>query len=115
MSKILLGTDIVLISRILKLATDEFCNRVLSIEEINELNTISDKIRKMHFIAGRYAVKEAYFKATPNKDFKYNQLSTILKNDTLVVFLNGYILDNVTVSISHDGDYATATVIIINE
>lgn len=112
MNRVLVGTDIVLISRVKKLGASELANRVLSSRELLELEKITDAQRKLQFIAGRFAVKEAYFKASPSKNFKYNELSTILINDTLVLSLCGKAVENASVSISHDGDYAVATVIL---
>lgn len=100
-----IGVDIVKIDR-LKDVDQHFINRVYTQEEINVYNSLSlDK--KIIFLASRWAVKEAIFKANNQKDY----LSYGCVND-----INGkpYIVNHpeIKVSISHDGDYVIAFVII---
>jgi holo-[acyl-carrier protein] synthase len=102
----MIGTDIVYIPRIeLK---ESFIKYVLTEDEYQEYCLINNDKRRKEYIAGRFASKEAIFKATQDKDY----LSySILHED------NGrpYVKDHpeIQISISHDGDYAIAVVVII--
>lgn len=100
-----IGVDIVKIDRFNNV-DDYFINRIYTQEEINFYNTLSSD-KKVVFLASRWAVKEAIFKANNQKDY----LSYGCVND-----INGkpYIVNHpeIKVSISHDGDYAIAFVII---
>lgn len=100
-----IGVDIVKIDR-LKDVDQHFINRVYTQEEINVYNSLSSD-KKMIFLASRWAVKEAIFKTNNQKDY----LSYGCVND-----INGkpYIVNHpeIKVSISHDGDYVIAFVII---
>ena len=60
--------------------------------------------------AGIFAAKEAYFKAIGTGITAPMTSIEILHNDRGKPYLNG--ISNCDVSISHDGDYAIATVII---
>ncbi len=97
----MLGCDIVKISRfennLLKLAT-----KILSKPEMDEFDNAH---HKMQYLAGRWAAKEAIFKATGNKK---------------MIVLNGssgepYVLNNpnIKISISHEREYAMAVALLI--
>ena len=99
-----IGTDIVKISRIEKnLQNESFLSRVFTANEI-------EYCKKADNFAGVFAAKEAYFKAAgtgivfPLTDVE------ILHTAQGKPYISGR--DNCAVSISHDGDYAVATVII---
>ena len=92
-----IGNDIVLISRIEKsIKSPSFLNKVF---------TENERLycKKVENFAGLFAAKEAYFKA----------LGTGIKlplSDNGKPYFKG--IDNCDLSISHDGDYAIATVIM---
>ena len=96
--------DIVLISRIEKsIKSPSFLNKVF---------TENERLycKKAENFAGLFAAKEAYFKALgtgiklPLSDIE------ICHNDNGKPYFKG--IDNCDLSISHDGDYAIATVIM---
>lgn len=99
-----IGTDIVKISRIEKsLNKDSFKNMVYSENEINYCKSAES-------FAGLFAAKEAYLKALGagiNK--RLNQIE-ILHNEKGKPYI--YNVENSDISISHDGEYAVATVIL---
>ncbi len=97
----MIGTDIVYLPRI---KTDTPLERhLLTEEEMKEYQTRTTERRKIEYLGGRFAAKEAIFKATQDTDWvKYS----ILDSE------NGkpYVKDHpeIEVTISHDGDYAIA-------
>ncbi len=99
-----IGTDLVRISRIEKsIKSESFLNKVFTQKE-------REYCKRAENFAGIFAAKEAYFKAVgtgiklPMTDVE------ILHNKAGKPFINGK--ENCDVSISHDGDYAVAAVII---
>lgn len=104
-----IGVDIVDINRI-KLK-DSFINKILSCDEISIYNTLATDKRKKEFLAGRFASKEAIFKADNSVGCPFNEISVL--ND-----INGKPysnIDGVMISISHEKDYAIAYVISIKK
>ena len=99
-----IGTDIVLISRIEKsLERESFKNSVFTQGEI-------EHCRKAESFAGIFAAKEAYLKAKGTGiNCKLNTIE-ICYNEKGKPSISG--VSNSDVSISHDGDYAIATVIL---
>jgi holo-[acyl-carrier protein] synthase len=91
-----IGVDIVKIGRV------EFsiARKVLSKDEAILFEGFSD-IRKKEFLAGRFAIKEAIFKAGIKEHFTN---LNIKYNDDNSIYLEGY--SNVKVSISHEKEYA---------
>ena len=97
-----IGVDIVNISRIeLKLA-----KKILSSEEIELFDAASD-IRKREFLAGRFAIKEALFKAGIKENF--NSLNVKYNPDNSIYLEN---FPNVLISISHEKEYAIGYALI---
>ncbi len=101
----MIGTDIVYIPRIeLK---ESFIRYILTDDEYSEYSLINNDKRRKEYIAGRFASKEAIFKATQDK----NYLSYSILNKE-----NGspYVKDHpeIQISISHDGEYALAFIVI---
>ena len=99
-----IGIDLVKISRIEKLLENK--NAFLKIFNNSEFN---DNVESL---AGRLAVKEAYFKAIGQK---IDWLELEIKNKETgqpVLFLNNKKLENIAISISHDGDYAVGVVLL---
>ncbi len=99
-----IGTDIVKISRIEKsIKSPSFLNKIYSEKEREYCKTAQN-------YAGIFAGKEAYFKALgtgikmPMSDVE------ILHNENGKPYLAD--IENSDLSISHDGDYAIATVIL---
>lgn len=99
-----IGTDIVLISRIEKsIKSPSFLNKVYTENE-------RQYCKSAQSYAGLFAAKEAYFKALGTGiKFPINDIE-ICHNDNGKPYIKG--IENCDLSISHDGDYAMATVII---
>ncbi|MCC4723167.1 holo-ACP synthase [Salinicoccus sp. RF5] len=109
-----LGTDIIEIERIQRVEEkgNRLSRRILSPEEMERYRQFADAGRRMEYLAGRFAVKEAYSKA----------LGTGIGSAAAfrdIVCLNDaggrpYIANDqhAHVSISHSRAYVVATVII---
>lgn len=108
-----IGTDIIEIKRIKELNYRErFIHKLLSDDELNlYINFKSDK-RKDEFLAGRWAVKEALYKALGsycnNKSYKD---FSILNDEFGKPYLSNPPLENIYISISHCENYAVAFVV----
>ncbi len=99
-----IGTDIVKISRMEKsLEITSFKTSVFTENEI-------EYCKKTENFAGIFAAKEAYFKALGTGITKKLKSIEILHNEEGKPYLNG--VSDCDVSISHDGDYAVAAVIL---
>ncbi len=99
----MIGVDITDLSRV---KDDEaFIRRVLTADEQLELAGRNTASRRIEYIGGRFAAKEALYKATGMKDW----LSCSVLNDAVG---KPYIKDHpeLSVSISHDGGMAIAVV-----
>lgn len=100
-----IGIDLTLVTRFSNL-DDHFVERFLTEDEQIIYKKVLDKNKK-YFLAGRWASKEAIFKALNNSDY----LHYAILNDK-----NGkpYVKDHpeIKISISHDGDYAISMVIV---
>ena len=110
-----IGTDIVKIDRIKSLYKDsKFLNKIFSSLEIEYCN--SHKEPYIH-LSGKYAAKEAVKKALLSakivKTISLNDIE-VLNNKDKSPFIKLANVNNVkcNVSISHDGDYSLAFVII---
>ncbi|MGN1203079.1 MAG: holo-ACP synthase [Eubacterium sp.] len=99
-----IGTDIVRISRIEKsIKSDAFMQKVFTGKE-------REYCKRAESYAGIFAAKEAYFKAIGTGiKFPLTDIE-ILHDDKGKPFISG--ISNCDVSISHDGEYAIATVIV---
>tara|TARA_Y100000768_G_C23953439_1_gene671464 strand:- start:1354 stop:1713 length:360 start_codon:yes stop_codon:yes gene_type:complete len=112
-----LGTDIIRISRIEKILKSDkrqrFLNKIFSKEEIS----LSKKKRcEFEFFAGRFAAKEAIRKAMSSKNsskikgFKSINIPSQNNGKPFVDIKN--FKKNIIISISHDGNYATAVCVM---
>ncbi len=98
------GTDIIRISRIEKsLANEHFIESVFTANEISYC-------KKAENFAGLFAGKEAYLKALGTGINRRLNTIEILHNENGKPYLNE--IPNSDISISHDGDYAAAVVIL---
>lgn len=98
------GTDIVKISRIEKsIKSDSFLQRVFTEQE-------REYCKRTESYAGIFAAKEAYFKAVGTGITQSLTGVEILHDDKGKPYING--VSDCDVSISHDGEYAIATVIV---
>ena len=103
----MIGIDVVEISRVA--LRPSFITYILTEDEQKELETRHTEKANKEYIAGRFAVKEAIFKATQDK----NYLSYACLNEEKTN--RPYIKDHpeINVSITHDGGIAAAVVEIL--
>ena len=104
-----LGVDIVHIPRFEKLMKNRtFINRVFQKSEISKTYDVE------HF-AGVFAAKEAFFKAVNKINPRWHDIEVQNKKDgrpELLISSNiRKLINEIDVSISHDGEYAIAVVI----
>lgn len=109
-----LGTDIIEISRVKEIESrnNRLSKRILSESEMESYNSLKNEKRRMEYLAGRFAVKEAYSKALGTGIGKAASFQDVIcLNDNLG---KPFIEDDkrAHVSISHADEYAVATVIL---
>lgn len=115
-----IGIDIIELERIRKIIqkNPRFLQRILSECEQEMYEQMDSDRRKIEFVAGRFAAKEAFGKATGNGigELRFTQIE-ILKNKLGAPFLvvPEFEARQMFVSISHSKDYAVAQVIIMTE
>lgn len=99
-----IGCDIVQINRLLD-KQDDFANKILTSNEKNVYDTYH-KQRQLEFLAGRFAAKEAIFKALHDPSLTLSMLE-VLPDETgrPICNIQGYVIH---LSISHEKDYAVA-------
>ncbi|MDY0346204.1 MAG: holo-ACP synthase [Acholeplasma sp.] len=111
-----IGIDLVEIKRIEEKLTDQFVERILSLSELNFYQGITDKTRRLTYLAGRFASKEALFKALKKGDKTANYSDFTVLNDEFGApyFVKNDVLKDyhIKVSISHTDQYATAIVLL---
>lgn len=110
------GIDLVEIARIKTTVTPAFIQRVLSVKEIEYYRTISHETRQLTYIAGRFAAKEALFKALKKGDLTLNFKDITILNDVsgapyFESFPNHERYHS-ELSISHTEHYAVAIVLL---
>ena len=108
-----IGTDIIEIKRISEVRQKErFIDKILSEEEVTLYSQFVSEKRKNEFIAGRWAVKEALYKALGSfcHGKKYQDFS-IVNDETGKPYLLKPVIENVHLSISHCDHYAVAFVV----
>ena len=100
----MIGIDVVSVERI-DLNNKRFIEMVLTVEERQELAVYTADSRRKEYIAGRFAAKEAIFKATQDRNYL---------NYAILHEPSGrpYVKDHpeIDVSISHDGGIAAVIV-----
>lgn len=123
--KVLCGTDIIEVGRIkesIERSKENFLNIIYTKEEIKYCE--SKKASKYYHYAGRFAAKEALFKAVSTllKDkfdlsWKNAQIVNDENGNPQVEFIDIKInnIQNIDVSISHCKEYAVSTVIVVTK
>lgn len=124
--RILTGTDIIEISRVkesMETIGENFQNKIFTPKEIEYCE--SKKSTKYEHYAGRFAAKEATYKAISDllKDkFEVSWKDVEVLNDMngkpYLIFANQTLqdkIDKVDISISHCKEYATANVVVISK
>lgn len=97
----MIGCDIVKTSRF-ENNLNKLANNILSNLEMDEFDLTSNKIQ---YLAGRWAAKEAIFKATG-----YKRMTILNKSNGAPYVLNK---PDIQISISHEKEYAIAFAIIL--
>ncbi|MGL5268823.1 MAG: holo-ACP synthase [Spiroplasma sp.] len=101
------GIDIIEINKMnLK---DEFIERYLTKEEVKTYKTLKTELRKKQFLASKWALKEAIFKALPSEHLIFNQIN-ITKNQygQPIVKIKDY---QISLSLSHNQSNVVAIAI----
>lgn len=111
-----IGIDLVELSR-LKDKDERFIQRILSNQEYAFYTSITDDCRKLTYLGGRFAAKEALFKAVSKGSGKINYKDFVILNNEdgkPMVVSQPEILNHVTIhlSISHTDSHAIAYVIL---
>jgi len=102
----MIGTDIVYLPRIQN--DTAFSRYILTEEEQEEYLARGNERRKTEYLGGRFAAKEAIFKATQDPEYlKYS----ILNDEKCRPYVKDH--PEIQISLSHDQDYAVAFVMIL--
>jgi holo-[acyl-carrier protein] synthase len=101
-----IGIDLAKISRF-ENKDQKFVKKILTESELKQYSELEDE-RKTEYLAGRFAAKEAYYKAMKNNKIGYHDVEII--DD---YFSGPQISDkSAHISISHDGEYVVVVVIV---
>ncbi len=101
----MVGIDVVDLKRVT--LQDSFVKRVLTEDELNEYISLNGVQRRREYVGGRFACKEAIYKAT--QDMNYLHYSILHGENGRPYVLNH---PEMEVSISHDGGIAAAVIIV---
>ncbi len=112
-----IGVDLIELNRIERavIKNKRFISRILTINEQKLYNELPSFKRKIEYLAGRFAVKEAFAKATGEGLGKLSfQDIEILKqeNGAPYVSATGYENKQIFVSISHSKEYVVAQIVL---
>ncbi|XMB66860.1 holo-ACP synthase [Mycoplasmatota bacterium zrk1] len=108
-----IGTDLIEIKRIKDNYNEKFIKRILTTNEIDILNSFKSEKRKIEFLAGRFAAKEAFSKAigTGIGDISFLDIEIVSKKGKPICEYLDY---KIHLTISHTIDYAVAFVVLEN-
>ncbi|UJL48163.1 holo-ACP synthase [Virgibacillus sp. NKC19-16] len=112
-----IGIDLIELDRIQNSMekNNRFVDRILTQNEKNVFTQLQNRRRKTEFLAGRYAVKEAFAKANGTGigklSFQHIEV-TVDENGAPFMKVRGFEGENIFISITHSRDYAAAQVII---
>ncbi len=99
-----IGIDLMLLSKIhLK---ESFVDMILTSAEKEEYNSKTSDKKRIEYLGGRFAAKEAIYKATQDKSYL---TYSVLNDENGAPYVSGH--PELSVSISHDGDYVVAIVL----
>jgi len=104
-----IGIDIVEFEEIRERLSDRFINRILSDQELEKYKQIKNTDRKMSYLAGRFAAKEAYTKVYKQFETSLNFKDVIILNDQYgapYIISKYHPEDHISLSISHSKNYA---------
>ncbi len=109
-----IGIDIVEFKQMKSKLSEKFINRILSKNEQSKYNSITNEQRKLEYISGRFAAKEAYTKVYKKFDEPLDFIDVeILSDDFGAPFIISKYRpdDNIMISISHSENYVVAVCI----
>lgn len=112
-----IGIDLIELDRIKKglYKNDRLAYRILTRNELKVFESLQSDRRKIEFLAGRFAAKESFAKATGRGIGKLSfQHIEILADDKGAPYMKveGYEDYNIFVSITHSHNYAAAQVVL---
>ncbi|MFZ3578914.1 holo-ACP synthase [Virgibacillus sp. DJP39] len=112
-----IGIDIIELERIKKSIERSYrlVERILTNKEQGIYNSLTSSQRRVEYLAGRFAAKEAFAKATGKGIGKlgFQDIEVIAEESGApALHVQGYESYNIFVSITHSKDYAVAQVII---
>ncbi|NLI68074.1 MAG: holo-ACP synthase [Bacilli bacterium] len=112
-----IGIDIVEIARIERLMkkNERFVKRILGEKERDEFERLKNNRRKIEYVAGRFAAKEAFSKAigTGIGEIHFAHIQVLHEaNGKPYLTAKGFDDKKLFVSISHSDSYAVAQVIV---
>lgn len=108
-----IGTDIIEIKRIKKVNKDHrLARRILAAAEYDKYINFKNESRQTEYLAGRFAVKEAYSKALGSgigEKIAFNEICCMNDSQGKPAIIND---TGAHVSISHADEYAVAMVVL---
>lgn len=110
-----IGIDLVELDRIQALLDERFINRILSLEELKVFNDITNDQVKLNYIGGRFAAKEAIFKAISKGDgqARYTDFSVLNDDFGKPYVSSSYFRDEIIhITITHTDKYAMSYCLI---
>jgi len=106
-----IGIDIVEFSQIKAKMNDRFIKRILSNSELKRYHSITNEQRKLEYLSGRFAAKEAYTKIYKSFKTPLNFVDVeVLNDEEGAPYIKSKYMpdDTVLVSISHSDNYVVA-------
>ncbi len=109
------GIDIVEFEEIKERLSERFIHRILGDQELEKYKTIKNPERRISFLAGRWAAKEAYTKLYKHFESPLNFRDVEVLNESSGA---PYIVstykpeDKIKISISHSRNYAVAVCVL---
>ncbi|WP_068676135.1 holo-ACP synthase [Oceanobacillus sp. Castelsardo] len=114
-----IGIDIIELERIQKsIKNERFVDRILTKKEKDLYLTLKNKKRRIEFVAGRFAAKEAVAKALGTGIGKLSfQHIEVLPNElgAPIIEVQGLEKEKIFLSITHSKSYAVAQVVMEQE
>jgi len=111
-----IGLDLIELHRIERLITkDKFVKRILTDVEQKQLYQKKSERRRIEYLAGRFAAKEAYAKATGlgfGQALSWQEIEIINEASGRPILYVDHVAHTAHVSITHGKEYAAATVIL---
>lgn len=112
-----IGIDLIELERIKKSLEkgNRLTTRILTRKEQNVFYELRSEQRRIEFLAGRFAAKEAFAKATGQGIGKlsFQDIEVLAeKNGAPIMKVKGYEAFNIFMSITHSDHYAAAQVVI---